>query len=190
MKKIFRNDFLVLVLWITPLGLVLSLLLGLHFAPYKVEPLRGLASEDQQLVAHHFLSLKCNCSKNLITHLLQRRAHAAVREIVHLLHQKSEVVSDLKRVGFEVQTTDEPSALKKFNLKALPQLVLMRATETIYQGGYGPDQQHEQVYEDEKIISSALQNERSASRPLLGCANGQVQKSNFDLLGVKYGYNF
>lgn len=186
----FHNDILALVLWITPVAGVLSLLLGLHLAPYKLEPLRGLASEDKVIIVHHFLSLKCNCSKNLVTHLIKRRAQGGVREVVHLLHEKPEIVTELRQAGFEVQISDEPSALKDFNLKALPQLLVMRAHETLYQGGYGPDQQHEQVYEDEKIISLASKNEKSDALPLLGCANGQLQKSNFDLLGVKYGYNF
>lgn len=189
MQNLSKKDLLSITFWILPLALALSLMLGLHMAPHRVEPLVGLNSDNDGVVAHHFLSLKCNCSRNLIKHLKTRRAQSGVREIVHLIYSRVEVQADLERAGFEVSPLSEEAAVQLFNLKDLPQLVVLNKDKKLYQGGYGPDQQHTQIYEDQQILAQALKQQSSEEYPVFGCANGKIQKENFDLLGVKYGYN-
>jgi hypothetical protein len=181
-----KLSYIALLVWAVPLSLALSLMLGLHFVPHKKEPLLGLGGSSEFEV-HHFLSLKCQCSRNLVNHLLKRHSLSGVKETVHLVYPQEKFVHELQLVGFIVEPIDEEDAVKKFNLQALPQLVVTRENRTLYQGGYGRDQQHSQIYEDEKIIKDLFKNRAVGEFPIFGCANGHLRKKMLDILGVKYG---
>ena len=127
MNKLSRKEYFSIALWILPLAVVLSLMLGLHLAPHRVEPLMGLASTEDQLVVHHFLSLRCNCSRNLIRHLSERKAQAGVREVVHLIYSRPEIRLELEAAGYQVLPISEEAAVSLFNLKDL-----LKTVETNY----------------------------------------------------------
>jgi hypothetical protein len=190
-KKLGIFTFLI---WIIPITFVLSLMVGLHNAAVKKHPLQGLGT-THSMVVHHFLSLKCQCSKKVLAHLIKRHALPNTTELVHLIDSKPEMLSQLEAVGYQTNSIDEEEAVRRFNLHALPQLVITHAQQTLYQGGYGPDQQHTEIYGDEKIIKE-LESQLLAGTskgnvivefPIFGCANGTLQKKALDFLGLKYG---
>ena len=181
--------YLALALWIAPLSIGLSLMLGIHFTAQAKQPITGLAF-SKQIVIHHFLSLKCSCSKHLVQHLLARKSVPGANEIIHLIHSNESVTQKLRVAGYSVEAIDdEESAVKTYSLQVLPQLLINKNDVVLYQGGYGRDQQHSQVYEDEQIIAKVARSESVREFPIFGCANGHVREKIFDFLGVKYGLN-
>lgn len=173
-------------IWAISLGLALSLMLSLHYLPHQNETIRGLP-ETAGLNVHHFLNEQCSCSKKLITHLSSRKAVPGVRETVHLIHARTETSAQLTAAGYQVEPVEEEIAARHFNLQALPQLVIRTGGETLYQGGYGPDQQHLAIYEDARLIQEPTRENLARAYPVFGCANGEVRKRATDLMGIKYG---
>lgn len=184
-----KTKFILLFFWAISISFVLSLLLSFHFVPHRKETLQGLEiGQLGEMRVHHFLSLQCKCSRNIVGHLLQRKSKPNIKEIVHLIHGQSQTVFDLSQAGFQVQSLDEESAVKQFNLQSLPQFIVMSGPETLYQGGYGRDQQHSQVYEDENIIERLSRHQPIREFPIFGCANGKMRKQLLDRLGMKYKF--
>lgn len=160
--------------------------MGLHLNPHPKDQLRGLAMSEKEFSVHHFLSLKCTCSEKLIEHLIVRKKTPNLQEIVHLIHPEKAVINRLEQAGFEVEAISEEESVKKFNLQALPLLVVKNKDQIVYQGGYARDQQHTNEYQDQKIIAQSLKQERAEEFLVLGCANGSLRKKMVDILGVKY----
>lgn len=163
-------------------------MMGLHLNPHPKDELRGLTSE-QQMNVQHFLSQKCSCSQKLIKHLLNRKALAEISETVHLIHPNIQTISQLQQAGFKVEPITEEDSVKKYNLQALPLLVIQNQNKILYQGGYARDQQHTQAYEDLKIITELQQQKKVSEFAVLGCANGSLRKKMTDIIGVKYDRN-
>lgn len=184
-----KLSYIAIALWAIPISLVLSLMMGLHLSPHPKDNLRGLASATNDMTTHHFLSLKCSCSQKLIKHLLKRKKLTSVHEVVHLIHSEDKVVQDLQQAGYTVDPIAEEASVQKFNLQALPLLVVMKENEILYQGGYAKDQQHTQAYEDQKIIADLLQQKQVQELLVLGCANGSIRKKMVDFIGFKYENN-
>jgi hypothetical protein len=141
---------------------------------------------EQGFSVHHFLSTHCECSKNIINHLLKRKALQGVREVIHLVDGDESIRGRLVNVGFKVENTYEESALSKFNLQVLPELLILNNGKTLYQGGYGKDQQHSQAYEDARLIQDLQSGKEAVGYPVFGCANGKLRKQKLDPLGLKY----
>jgi hypothetical protein len=180
-----KKNTLLLLLWALPLTICFSLIMALHNLPHKQEPLTGLNQEP--FTTHHFLSLECQCSKNVLTHLLKRQAILNANEVIHLIHSTSAEIKELSDAHFQVTPSEEEQAVKNFHLQAVPQLVITHQGEKLYQGGYGPDQQHLPIYEDVKIITALLKNPHAKipAFPIFGCANGQERKDSIDVLRIK-----
>ena len=112
-----------------------------------------------------------------------------VNEMVHLVDGNETTSVKLAGAGFKVENMDEEAALKKFNLQALPELLVANNGTTLYQGGYGKDQQHSQVYEDVQLIQDLRIGQSVFIYPTYGCANGKLRKNRLDPLGLKYEAN-
>lgn len=183
-----KFGYIAIALWAIPLSFILSLMMGLHLSPHPKDQLRGLASENE-INVQHFLSLKCSCSLRLIDHLLNRKASKEISETVHLIHAEDKVTEKLRQAGYKVEPITEEASVQKFNLQALPLLVVAQKDQILYQGGYAHDQQHTQAYEDQKIINDLLQKKKVSEFAVLGCANGSLRKKLVDPIGVKYERN-
>lgn len=169
-----------------PVSVFLSVALGAHYAPFRITPLTGLPT-GPGLSVHHFLSYRCTCSKNLLSHLKTRGALHDTEEVVHLIDPPAEIVKDLTARGYRVETLSEQKALDAYHLAALPQLVVVRDGRTLYQGGYAYDQQHSRAYEDERIIAAVSRsNDPGRAFPVYGCANGTLNQARVDVLNLKY----
>ena len=182
-----KGRFLLLFLWAIPIGLFLSLTVGPHFAAHKKDVLTGLLNPNSHSFhVYHFLSLECLCSKKIIRHLLQRRSVSNIDESIYLIRSEQSEIVKLRNAGYQVFPLTEDEAVKQFNIQVVPQLVIVKGKKIVYQGGYGPDQQHSEIYYDDIIINSVSTNQSIKEMPIFGCANGELRKSSFDILKIKY----
>jgi hypothetical protein len=185
MKKIWTHSLI--VIWALALALTLGATLGAHFMPHETPNISGI-QKQKGFQVHHFISQYCNCSKNIFKHLIQRKKLSGVYEVVHLIGDDKDLIQKLIQAEFKIETLKEEEAVSKYNLEALPLLVIVQDGHQIHKGGYGKDQQHSYVYDDVSIIQR-LQKKPTrgiASYPVFGCANGKTRKSKIDIWSLKY----
>lgn len=120
---------------------------------------------------------------------------ASAHESVHLIVDSKQagrelaLARELTQSGFDVETLEEEAAVHKFNVTVVPQLVALFSGKIAYQGGYGRDQQHSEVYEDERILKKLVLNQNLKNTDqfsLFGCANGHLKKTKLDPFRIKY----
>jgi hypothetical protein len=123
---------ILLLVWGTGLTLLFASVMSFHYVAYKTPILKGL-NQSQGFVAHHFISQYCNCSKGILKHLTERKILSGVTEIVHLIGDDNELIKRLKTAGFEVEKMAEEEAVTKYNIEALPLIVVVQNGHEIYQ---------------------------------------------------------
>lgn len=173
--------FTLLGAWVLTALLGGAFYLAPHYAAYKGDDLRNIASTDRnELSAHHFLSLQCACSKKLLKHLAERRADERLTETIHLIGEDPKVIQSLSQAGYKLDIiSSEQIAMEKYNLKVLPQLLVRRGPQIAYQGGYAIDQKHTETYQDQLIFAALVKNQSIEVFPIRGCMNGFFQNQMF-----------
>ena len=185
--KNFLSAKSALIAWASILGLVFSLMLSFHFMPHKTPEVTNIPLSFN-FTAHHFLNVKCACSKNILKHLENRKAYAGMEEHIYLINADKKNSMRLAAAGYIVNNLDEELAVKKFGIEALPLFLLVKDGQELYKGGYGKDQQHLAIYDDVAIIEKFIhgKDRAPASHPVYGCANGKVRKNILDFWRIKY----
>ena len=159
----------------------------LSLKPSKSENLKELKSEKSWTIMH-FLNPECGCSEKVFKSLAARPPKTKnIEEKVFVLGKKPEWVSALKARGFSVVTDSMDHYSEKYQINAVPQLVIIDEDKRLhYSGGYSSKRGPASVVEDEVIYQEVVSNKSTVERPIYGCVNGSDNQKKTDLLGYKY----
>lgn len=185
MKKI---DVLIFAIWFVAISVPIASMMANHTFSLNAshsKNLRQLASQ-KKITVLHFLGTDCDCSKNVLNHLLQREARSDVEEKVFIIGNGTNWKSSLLVKKYQVVQNDMAYFEKNYDIKAVPQLTIINGEHLLYSGGYSDDRNNRQKIEDQKIISAIIQNKKIDERPIFGCINGRDNRVAVDPLNLKY----
>lgn len=187
---------LALAIWAPALLVVCAFLLVGHWItlplPAGDDPKLARSIQDQraydemgQWMAVHVLYARCDCSKRIIEHILDRAPVAGVKEKIILVeHQpRWEALAQEKHIPVQVISRDELKSI--YNIPAAPIMVVADPHGTIrYAGGYTARKQGPDI-RDVAVISDVMQQHPAAPIPLFGCAVSATLSAMLDPLGIK-----
>jgi hypothetical protein len=126
--------------------------------------------EEGRWLALHFLYARCDCSRRVVEHLLQRPHPEGVAERVIWIEGDKHDEDRARAAGFAVENLSPEALAARYPVQGAPLLVVIDPDgELRYVGGYTTRKQGPTV-EDLQIISAARRREAVESLPLFGCA--------------------
>ncbi len=188
-----NKEYFFFYAWFFLVGIPLSYMMGSHTFPWQsshAKSLLELANEkSSKPTVLHFLSVDCDCSKSVFEKLISRNPRANENEKIYIMGNNPSWEEQLRLKKYHVETNDMDFYAKKFEVKAVPQFVIIQKNNILYSGGYSSVRSPSIVQiEDEKIITEILDKKRSPSseRPIYGCITGRAERKAYDPLNLKY----
>lgn len=118
----------------------------------------------------HVLYSGCRCSRQISTHLIERRPVSNRQELVLVVGEDTELIRDLTAGGFAVRSLGEQEAAERYGLNAAPWLVILSPEGKVaYSGGYS-DRPVSGSIQEEQIWQRLTRGERVDPLPAYGCA--------------------
>jgi hypothetical protein len=189
-----RLGGMLVVLWI-PTGILLSsLLLVQHLVtlpkPKIDAPLRQ--SLDSTLPLHrgawfvlHVLAENCQCSQDVLSHLLSRGPESFLSEKVLFIGKQEPTRSRLLERGFAFESITPEELQMRYRIEGAPvMLVVNRQGEVAYSGGYSATNRG--ALQDLAIFRALALGTKVKPLPLFGCAVSRELQQRLDPLGLKY----
>lgn len=179
--------------WFLIVGIPMSYMMGAHTFPWQASHSNDLfnlrTTNSSKLDVLHFLSVDCECSKSVFQKLISREPRESENEKVFIMGKNLDWEAKLKAKNYHIETNDMDYFAKKYDVKAVPQLIIINDDKILYAGGYSSIRSpstHE--IEDEKIISESLKlkKENSIERPIFGCVTGRAERKLIDPFHLKY----
>jgi hypothetical protein len=191
---------LVLALWAVSALLITGELASAHWyalphpPPASPQLLAALsaqltAADGGKLSVTHVLYAQCQCSRQIVEHLVARGARHDVVERVLVVEPSSALQDRLRAAGYRVEAL-APLALKRqYGIESAPLLIVADAAHVIrYMGGYTTRKQAPESHDDE-IIDRVLKGDFAEELPVFGCAVTRRLQKLLDPLGLQYGAN-
>jgi hypothetical protein len=133
----------------------------------------------------HVLAEDCECSQEVVTHLLARGSESWFSEKVLFIGSEEPARSRLVARGFGFESITPEGLQAKYGLEGAPLMVVAnQRSEIVYSGGYsrtrwGPP-------EDLAIVRALTRGTEVKALPLFGCAVSQELQKRLDPFGLKY----
>jgi hypothetical protein len=195
----FRRDRallggLLVLLWIPCTIVPFGLLMAGHLLTLPKPPVDGrLRSEIESGASQrpgswfvlHVLSEECQCSQDVLGHLLVRGAQSRFSEKVLFIGNGAPVRSRLVERGFVFESIAPEQLEARLGVEGTPLMVVANPRgEVVYMGGYagnrwGPPQ-------DLDVMQALAQGRTVNALPLFGCAVSRGLQERLDPLGLKY----
>lgn len=188
-----HKEYFFFYTWFFIVGIPLSYMMGSHTFPWQAshaKDLVTLANEKRnKLTVLHFLSVDCDCSKAVLEKLISRNPLINEDEKVFIMGKNLSWEEQLRKKQYQFETNERDYFSTKFDIKAVPQLVIIKDRKILYSGGYSNVRAPaSSQIEDEKIIAeiSNKKSGTSSERPIFGCLTGRVERKIYDPLKLKY----
>lgn len=182
-------------LWAASCSVLVTLLVAGHVAPFMAAPVLAttvlfthkLNDTFDGWQALHIVADGCNCSSDVVSHLvargLDRRLSA---EGVVLVGHSPELEQKLKTIGFRYAELAPGAVTGTTGIEAAPTLVVISPTgEILYTGGYYAKRERTEAL-DGKIVGLVMAGQAVKPLPLFGCAFSKRLQAATDPLGLKY----
>lgn len=191
-KKYFSSKKFIYFLsasWAVAVAVPVGYMMGFH------QPFKSTASEKllrEKVAAEksvlHLIGADCPCSVKVVNHLTKRSPLKKVQEKVIIIGVNPALASQLKTANYEVESMKEEEAYKRYSINVLPQMIVYKADNIVYSGGYSNERSpaSESDFLDVAIINKAFDGKKSDSLPIFGCANGSKNKKVMDPFKLKY----
>ena len=128
----------------------------------------------------------CRCSQRIIDHLLQSARPTGFREFVLFVGKDPDLVSRLRKRGFEVVQVSHQTLKDDYRIEAAPLFVVLSPDNAIeYMGGYTRRKQGPQMM-DVVVMRDVQDRQHPKALPLFGCGVSRQLQSILDPLGIKY----
>jgi len=136
-------------------------------------------------VVAHFLGAECGCSRDVVRSLARRAPIADAHEHVFVVGSARETRALLAGRGYLVDELDADTAARRFDLEAVPVLVVALPDGGVrYVGGYTARKRDGEI-RTTSIVAQVLAGETPDALPVLGCAVSQRLRQQLDPLGVR-----
>ena len=175
------------VFWLwAPMPVVLvGLLLSGHLLTLPPPEAARLRLEGNGWRALHVLALKCGCSRQVIDHLVERRARPGLSERVLFIGEDAATAARVRAAGYAFESIGAKGLEERYGIKGAPLLVVVDPQQrVVYSGGYSRQPRGEP--EDLAIFAKVKAIEPAQSFPLFGCAVSRSLQAQVDPLGLKY----
>lgn len=179
---------LIVFIWFSLLSVPMAYMMGIHTVPMKETRSPNLVKHSGQgLMVYHFLGADCGCSENVMKSFLMRTPSRQYREKIFVLGSNEAWVSELKKMGYQVESESMDYYEKKFDIAAVPQLVAVKNGKILYSGGYSAKRNpSSEDVEDKKILGDLIKANERNTYPVFGCVNGTKNRKKADPISVKY----
>ena len=188
-----NKEYFFFYTWFFIVGIPLSYMMGSHTFPWQASHAEGLTTlvneQPNQLTVLHFLSVDCDCSKAVFEKLISRNPRTNELEKVFIMGKNLSWEKQLRKKHYQIETNERDYFSTKLDIKAVPQLVIIKDRKILYSGGYSNVRAPaSSQIEDEKIIAeiSNKKSGTSSERPIFGCLTGRVERKIYDPLKLKY----
>ena len=174
-------------MWL-PLPIVgVGLLMASHLLTLPEPELKGLTLEGTGWRALHVIALKCGCSRQVLTHLLERGPAEQWTERIVLIGEDPVVESRARAAGFGFESVTAATLEQRYGVQGAPLLVLVDAKgEARYAGGYA--RTANAAPEDLALFREVAATGHAEKRPLFGCAVSRSLQKKLDPLSLKYSF--
>jgi thioredoxin-related protein len=178
----------IFIIWFLIISLPMISMMGNHFIVLRASKSESLLklSEHNKYLILHFLGSDCACSESVYKKLALRSPLINRNEKIFIVGKNQKWESTLKKKGFNVETHPMDYFDNRYEIKAVPQLVIFDKGKLAYSGGYTSSRSSKTDVDDEKIISEVLDKKLINERPIFGCISGSVNRKNVDPLNLKY----
>lgn len=145
----------------------------------------GREATGRRALVAHFLGAQCGCSRDVVRSLARRAPIAGAHEYVFVIGSARETRALLAGRGYVVDELDADAAARRFDLEAVPVLVVaLRDAGVRYVGGYTERKRDGQILTT-SIVARILADARPSPLPVLGCAVSRRLRQQLDPLGVR-----
>lgn len=175
------------ILWFLALSVPLIYMMGTHVPLNQSRSKNFLQNKSERIFVYHFLGADCGCSESVMKSFLSRGPQSTEKEKVFVLGNNPSWVKNLNAKGFEVETAAMEYYENKFEIKAVPQMVVVKNGKILYSGGYSSKRNPSSLeIEDQKILSALNRQQAIEEKPIFGCVMGQKNRNKIDPLKIKY----
>ncbi len=141
--------------------------------------------ERGQWVAVHVLYSRCDCSKRIVNHILERERITGVKEKIILVEHKPEWEARAQATHIPVQVISRDELKTVYNIPAAPVMIVSDPRGVIrYAGGYTARKQGPDI-RDVAVINTVMKQDSAEAIPLFGCAVAKTLSTLLDPLGIK-----
>ena len=154
----FKN-FGIFIIWFLIVSIPLTYMMGAHSLSLNSSHSKELnkLKSNQSVTLLHFLGADCACSENVYKKFLSRKPKTNQVEKIFVVGKNDDWVRNLKQIGYAVETNSMEYFEKKFEIKAVPQLTILRNNQILYSGGYSRQRGPASIVEDELIVKEVIE---------------------------------
>ena len=187
-----------LFLWAAGLVVVLGALMAGHWTtlPKPAAGDRGLAERlacvrdpratSATWAAFHVLYAECNCSAQVLDHLVASERPGDLDETVLLVGEHEAFAARCRANGLRVVRLTQEQLECDFGIVAAPILLVTdERRQLVYSGGYA-DRSRGFAMRDLEIVQALRAGRDVAALPVFGCGVSRALQNDLDPLGLKY----